>query len=119
MNRIYISGKITGLPKEEVFEKFDTAEKKLAAQGFEVVNPIKNGLLFEADWNEHMKKDIQQLLTCDFLYLLPDWKNSKGAKLEKKIAESLNMKQIIEKINLQKKNYLQLKTKYHENKRNN
>ena len=42
MEKIYISGRISGLPIEEVAAKFDETETKLKAQGYEVINPPKN-----------------------------------------------------------------------------
>ena len=36
MEKIYISGRISGLPIEEVAAKFDETETKLKAQGYEV-----------------------------------------------------------------------------------
>lgn len=44
MEKIYISGRISGLPIEEVAAKFDETETKLKAQGYEVINPLKNGI---------------------------------------------------------------------------
>ena len=42
MEKIYISGQISGQPIEEVADKFEAAETMLKAQGYEVVNPLKN-----------------------------------------------------------------------------
>lgn len=44
MEKIYISGQISGQPIEEVAAKFEAAETMLKAQGYEVVNPLKNGI---------------------------------------------------------------------------
>jgi hypothetical protein len=87
MKRIYISGKITGLPVSEVREKFDAAEQELAAQGYEVVNPLKTAIPYGAEWETHMTVDILLLTGCDAIYLLSDWLYSRGATLEKRIAE--------------------------------
>ncbi len=87
MKKIYISGQISGLPYDEVVAKFKEAEERLQAQGYETVNPLKNGLPDNAPWELHMALDIVQLLGCETIYLLPDWQQSKGATLEKKIAE--------------------------------
>ncbi len=85
--KIYISGKISGLDRDEVVEKFTKAEESLTAAGYQVVNPLRNGLPYEAPWESHMAMDIIHLLGCDGIYLLPCWTDSKGAMLEKKIAE--------------------------------
>ena len=41
--RIYISGKISGLPYKEAEQRFEDAEALLTELGFEVINPLKNG----------------------------------------------------------------------------
>ena len=53
MEKIYISGRISGLPIEEVAAKFDETETKLKAQGYEVINPLKNGIPATASWEAH------------------------------------------------------------------
>ena len=54
MEKIYISGRISGLPIEEVAAKFDETETKLKAQGYEVINPLKNGIPATASWEAHI-----------------------------------------------------------------
>lgn len=56
--RIYISGKISGLPLNMVQERFDDAESLLSELGFDVVNPMKNGLDPNEKWIKHLCKDI-------------------------------------------------------------
>lgn len=85
--KIYISGQISGLPFDETKAKFENIESELIAQGYEVVNPIKNGIPYNAPWEVHIAMDILLLIGCEAIYLLPDWAYSKGATLEKKIAE--------------------------------
>lgn len=94
MGKVYISGQISGLPIEEVKEKFSSVEAQLIAQGYEVVNPLKNGLPWNAPWELHIAMDIVLLMGCDTIYLLTGWDNSRGATLEKNVAE-LTKKKII------------------------
>jgi hypothetical protein len=111
MKKVYISGKISGLPENEVREKFDNAEREMIEQGYEVVNPLKNANSYNASWQIHIAIDIIQLIGCDAIYLLSDWLYSRGASLEQKIAETtgkeiiyqqtpyyLTLKQIIENV---------------------
>ena len=88
--KVYISGPITGLPYEEVEKSFNEADIRLQEQGYEVVNPLNNGLPRESTWNEHMIADIKLLLDCDAIYMLNGWEISKGACIEFNIAVSLN-----------------------------
>jgi hypothetical protein len=92
--KIYISGKITGLPFDEVAEKFNEAERCLAAKGFEVLSPLKTGMPCGLPWESYIAIDIILLMGCDAVYFLPDWIHSKGATIENTIAE-LTGKQII------------------------
>ena len=90
--KIYISGQISGLPLDEAKAKFQTVETKLKAQGYETVNPLKNGIPDNEAWEVHMAADIVLLLDCDAIYMLPGWESSKGATLEKNIAERTGKK---------------------------
>ena len=89
--KIYISGKITGLPYDEVVRKFGEAERRIHATQNIPVNPLRNGVHISADWVKHMEADIRMLMTCDAILLLPDWKDSPGARIEKTIAEGMNL----------------------------
>ncbi|MDR1553342.1 MAG: DUF4406 domain-containing protein [Prevotellaceae bacterium] len=87
MKKCYISGAITGLPPGEVQAKFAAAERILTEQGYEVISPLKNGLPCHCPYEQYMAVDIVLLIGCEAVYFLPDWSLSKGATLEKNIAE--------------------------------
>jgi hypothetical protein len=87
MKKIYISGQITGLPLKEVQTKFREAERILTEQGYEVISPLKNGIPYHFPWKFHIVIDLFLLMGCEAVYFLPDWNISKGATLEKTIAE--------------------------------
>lgn len=90
---IYISGKITGLDLKVAFDNFEQAENELLARGFEPVNPMKKVSEQEGKtWKEYMLEDIALLWDCDGIYLLKNWKQSKGAKLEWVIARELGLR---------------------------
>lgn len=92
MKRIYISGKISGLDYAEAFKKFDRAEVWLLTQGWLPINPMKKVSEQEGkSWKEYMLEDIAILWDCDALYMLHDWKDSKGARIELAIAEELGI----------------------------
>ena len=93
--KVYIAGKITGEPEEACRDKFLAAERRLRLNGYQPVNPFRYGQergTDETTWNEYMKLCIPKLLECDAILLLPDWKDSEGAKFEKLIADKLNIK---------------------------
>jgi hypothetical protein len=96
--KIYISGKITGLPKAEVLSKFEAAERILTEQGYEVISPLKTGIPYNLPWENHIAMDIVLLIGCDAVYFLADWNLSKGATLENNIAELTGKQIIYEKV---------------------
>lgn len=87
--KIYISGQISGLTPDEYRANFLEAARQLHAQGYEVVNPLFNGVDTTQPWQVHMKADIRLLLECDAIYMLPNWELSNGATLERDIAKAL------------------------------
>jgi hypothetical protein len=88
--RIYISGRITGLDYANVEAKFQDAQDLLSDIGFEVVNPLNNGLTKEHSWEQHMDKDFELLLPCDAIYMMDDWQDSTGARIEYQTASEMN-----------------------------
>lgn len=84
--RIYISGKISGLPYKEAEQRFEDAEALLTELGFEVINPLKNGLATHEEWIRHLCKDIEMLHSCDAIYMMDNWTTSTGASIEYDIA---------------------------------
>lgn len=92
IKKIYISGKITGLPIEEVIAKFRAVEVKIRRFGFEPVSPLSNGLPLEAEWADQMGEDIKLLLKSDAIYMMADWQQSEGATLEYLIARQQRMR---------------------------
>src|SRR5690625_3172317 len=93
--KIYIAGKVTGEPKHFCTLKFATAQKELEKQGYEVVNPIEVVGDFNADWQTAMRKCIKELMDCDASYMLPDWHDSKGAKIEHSLASDVSLAVVI------------------------
>lgn len=92
-NKIYIAGKITGLTPEQFHNKFDIARLlvKRKHPNAEIIIPTE--LCDDSwGWEKCMDVCIDTLWGCDTIYLMPDWKDSKGSFIEKKIAEKLGIK---------------------------
>lgn len=88
---IYLSGPMRGYP-EHNYPAFHAAEEKLEALGYTVVNPANN---FDGrkdlPLDTYMREDIRMMVAqCNAIYLLPDWQNSEGARLEYGIAKALD-----------------------------
>ena len=91
MMKVYISGQITGLEYQQAQEKFESASVLLSDMGLVPVNPMKNGLPYDSEWEKHMIRDIEMLMGCDAILMLDNWTESRGARIEKKIAEERNL----------------------------
>lgn len=76
--KVYISGKITGLPQGRVEKKFKDAEEWLRAEGYTPVNPTRLQIP-DLEYEDYMKIDFAMLGICDAIYMLSDWKDSLGA----------------------------------------
>ena len=92
--RTYISGPITGDP--DARERFRDAERSLIEDGGLPVNPFDNGLADESPWQDHMIADIRMLMSCDAIFMLKGWNESKGARMEFHIAEEMGMEILFE-----------------------
>jgi hypothetical protein len=78
MKKIYIAGKITGM-ETKAFKLFQDTEKKCIYEGYEVVNPMKLNHDHDKKWISYMRECYKEMSTCTHIYLLPNWKDSKGA----------------------------------------
>jgi hypothetical protein len=97
MRKVYICGTITKNPNYK--EDFARAESFLKNLGFEPVNPVP---YIENNLPERLKKDlwskethqfcmrlcIPLLLACDKIYYCNDIRGSKGAQIEKSVADA-------------------------------
>lgn len=92
MKRLYIAGKMSGLP-DLGHPAFHAAAAKLRARGFHVENPADNPTPpCGGTWLGWMRLAIAQLVTCDAVVLLPNWcDNSDGARTEYTLAVNLRL----------------------------
>lgn len=90
IKRVYIAGKISGMETQAAIE-FQTAEDLLLKLGYEVVNPMKLPHEHDKSWESYMKECIKFLVDCDHIYLLDNWSQSTGAKIECQLALSLKI----------------------------
>lgn len=106
--KVYIAGAISGLEVEDVKVKFENAEREVVEM-FGSHSPVLTNPFALCDgrydkswekesiWKYCMKICIRELLTCDYIYMLRGWENSRGAKLEHKIARSLGLNILYQK----------------------
>ena len=98
--RIYLSGKITG--DKNYIEKFKIFEEGLRElyPDAVIINPVIIGKRVEKhnknpEWIDYMKPCIEKLRTCTHIFMLPDWRESKGAIYEHATAKSLGLKVLV------------------------
>ena len=96
MTRVYLSGKITGLTKEEYTRNFKRAAQHYESAGFEVVNPcdLSEEVLQanpDAGYEDFMARDLEALASCTHIALIAGWEDSPGAQREKAEAERLGL----------------------------
>lgn len=103
---VYVSGAITGLDAvtynnrfkqgvKEVAWIFDTDPKRVNA--VIVINPLDlndNGDS-ALSWADFMRRDIMELVKCNSIYMLNNWQDSRGAKIEHQLAIDLDFDNII------------------------
>lgn len=93
--KIYISGRITGM-EQEAPVLFAQAERMLSSRGWETVNPMTLPHQHDKSWAAFMREDIKALCDCDAIYMLDNWRRSRGAFIEWALATVLGMKILYE-----------------------
>jgi len=91
---VYVSGPMTNIPKLN-FPLFAKVTKELRKAGHLVISPAEmDGKPdINAVWINCMRRDIICMLSkCYAVVLLPNWKKSRGAKIEVWIAKKLSIK---------------------------
>lgn len=92
---VYLSGPMSGLPDLN-FPTFNAAAHALRQIGYSVINPAEfktktDGMTEAEAWRAYMQVDIKALVDCDAIVMLPGWAESRGACLERSIAQGLQM----------------------------
>lgn len=80
---IYVAGKITGLSKEESDKKFEEAAKMLREQGHRVFIPTVLPAYDEVSHDDYLHICFAMIDICECVYMLKNWRQSKGAKKER------------------------------------
>ena len=106
MATLYIAGPMSGLPQFN-FPAFYEAQKAVEALGFDAINPaeldppevqeaawaspdgsLSGGQVGGHTWGELLARDVKSIADgSDGVVLLPGWQTSKGARLERMVAQ--------------------------------
>ncbi|CAM8627387.1 Protein of unknown function DUF4406 [Comamonadaceae bacterium] len=87
LRKIYVAGPMTGLPDFN-YPAFHAAAATLRDMGHTVLNPAENPTPPCGTWQGYMRMALAQ---CDCVVLLPGWADSRGALIERKLAQVLHM----------------------------
>lgn len=107
MAKVYIAGKIKGLPPKQTELKFINASIEVFNNNHQPINPVaiikehnqllkKSGGIPLSDEDPQQRREIMKICTdllmgCDFIYLCHDWQDSEGATFEKQVADFFNI----------------------------
>lgn len=111
-DKIYISGAMSGIMRHHYKPKFDIAANYLQTLGYDVVNPvtldeqrdniINNPHMTEEEkWHMMIEDDLKIIESeCNGIYMLDDWRYSKGALIEHNKALELGLEIMYEENNV-------------------
>lgn len=102
---IYVAGKITGLSKEESDKKFEEAAKMLREQGHQVFVPTVLPAYDEVSHGDYMHICYAMIDVCDAVYMLSDWQQSKGARMELQYAADFRKEILYEDMTTKEVNF--------------
>ena len=105
MKVIYVAGKYLGECDWDTYCNIHHARiaaKKLWDKGWAVICPHANTAFFggvgerdrdnlNGDWMKWLSGDLEIISRCDAIYMLNNWKDSKGAKMELAKAQELGL----------------------------
>ena len=94
--KIYVSGKITGLDRAEVVEKFEKARAELTEKGHSAFVPTVLPDYADVPHGDYLHICYAMIDVCDAIYMLPDWRTSVGARQELQYAADFRKEIIYE-----------------------
>lgn len=95
--KCYLSGKMTGLSFGTIDVNFSRAAYHVCRMGFIPVNPFDNRRPRWMPYWGHLMLDILMLCACDAIFMQKNWKDSRGARIEFKVAEKMKKEIFFEK----------------------
>jgi hypothetical protein len=92
--RVYVSGPVSGRPREEAVRAFADAARDLRDRGHDPIDPMGFPLnsVDGLPWSAYLRQDLAALvLVCDGILMLKGWTRSRGARLERSVAKRLGL----------------------------
>lgn len=99
--RVYIAGRITGLTPYDCHRNFGRADARLRAAGYITINPAGLDKVLDprCRHEEFMRVCYKLIDLSDAVYMLSNWPESKGARLEHQYALDHGKKVMYEGVN--------------------
>ena len=99
--KIYISGKVTGVKRCIYHHQFAVKADVLKARGYIVLNPVRLNeplVMQEMDYEDLMKICLAFVDVADVVYMLNGWEDSPGARREHERAINSGKRVIYESV---------------------
>jgi hypothetical protein len=92
--KYYLSGSITHQPNfKEYFANYEAElHRKGRVAAKDIFNPAAIDFPQDVKWETCMRFDIKVLMDCDCLVLLPNWRFSRGVKVEIDLCRKLGIR---------------------------
>ena len=94
--KVYVAGKITGLSRKKTLRKFEKAHRELERLGHDVLVQTVLPELETFTHEDYMHVCFAMIDVCDAVYMLADWEDSKGARMELQYATEWKKKIMFE-----------------------
>ena len=97
LKKVFISGKMTGLPVDVFQKNFKDAEEYLINKykDYEIINPCNLKFISNTP-SLQMLEVLNKLSQCDYVYFLSNWKDSNGSQCEYWFAKMLGITAIMQ-----------------------
>jgi hypothetical protein len=98
MKKCYIAGKIGDLPEAEYKANFENAKAEVLQMGYEPVSPVDLPHKHGRTWSDYMREDLTEMLKCEAVYAMRNWRQSPGATIEINTALSVGLNVIHQRV---------------------
>lgn len=88
MKKCYLSGPITGTT--DYHDRFISAFQNVFEMGMVPINPVTLKHDHDKKYESYLKESLKAMLDCQCIYLMTGYEKSKGATIERFIAQRLN-----------------------------